>query len=62
MFTWLIEIGIGYITLNNFWERKAVTGPEVSYDSWKSVGKKLSCVAERQSTNIDDNQSFMTRS
>ena len=62
MFTWLIEIGTVYIMLNNFWERKAVTSPEVCYDSWISVGKKFSCEAERQSTNIDESQSFLTRS
>lgn len=28
----------------------------------KVLEKKLSCEAERQSTNIDENQSFMTRS
>ena len=31
-----------------------MTVPEVYYDSWKSVGKKLSCEAERQSTNINE--------
>lgn len=39
-----------------------MTSPEVCDDSWKSVGKKLSCEAERQSTNVDESQSFITRS
>lgn len=62
MFTLLIEIGTVYIMLNNFWERKAMTSPEVCDDSWRSVGKKLSCEAERQSTNVDESQSSITRS
>lgn len=55
MLTWSIEIKIGCLTLNNFWEVQ-----EMCYDSWKNVGEKLH-EAERKSTNRSGSQSLMRR-